>query len=111
MATESIFWFHPLICGIGSKLVDERERACDVRTNHDGNLQVVHVSPVKFVSGVTGFDLKKRIEVILRNVCEWSFERPLPVSGMLKYLRHHHERTGLLTGKQVRRSIDLRLAD
>ena len=29
MAVEAVFWFHPLVWWIGTRLVDERERACD----------------------------------------------------------------------------------
>src|SRR5436190_878209 len=29
MIVEAVFWFHPLVWWIGSRLVDERERACD----------------------------------------------------------------------------------
>jgi beta-lactamase regulating signal transducer with metallopeptidase domain len=36
---ETLFWFYPLVWWIGSRLVDERERACDERVldeGHDG---------------------------------------------------------------------------
>jgi len=49
MAVQAIFWFHPLTWWIGSRLVEERERA------------------LACVSGVTGSNLKKRIESIMRN--------------------------------------------
>jgi bla regulator protein blaR1 len=29
MAVEAIFWFYPLVWWLGSRLLDERERACD----------------------------------------------------------------------------------
>ena len=34
---ETIFWFHPLVWWIGSRLVDERERACDEKVLECGN--------------------------------------------------------------------------
>jgi uncharacterized protein (TIGR03435 family) len=77
MLVEAVFWFHPLVWWIGARLVDERERACDeevVRLGSDpqvyaeGILKVCEFyleSPLVCVAGVTGSNLKKRIEDIM----------------------------------------------
>ena len=77
MIVEAIFWFHPLVWWIGARLVDERERACDEavlslgsepQVYAEGILNVCKIyleSPLRCVSGVTGSDLKKRIQAIL----------------------------------------------
>jgi bla regulator protein BlaR1 len=77
MVVESIFWFHPLVWWIGSRLVDERERACDEEVLRQGSEPEVYAegilnvcrfyfeSPLSCVSGVTGSNLKKRIEGIM----------------------------------------------
>jgi bla regulator protein blaR1 len=77
MAVESLFWFHPLIWWIGARMVEERERACDeevVRLGSEpeayaeGILNVCKYcleSPLPCVAGVTGSNLKKRIEEIM----------------------------------------------
>jgi len=77
MVVEAVFWFHPLVWWLGAKLVSERERACDEEVLRLGSppeayaeaiLRVCKLclaSPLPCVSGVTGSDLKRRIEQIM----------------------------------------------
>ena len=77
MVVQTIFWFHPLTWWIGSRLIDERERACDEDVIRRGSARETYAesilktcqffveSPLPCVSGVTGSDLKKRIEEIM----------------------------------------------
>ncbi len=77
MLVEAIFWFHPIVWWIGSKLVEERERACDEAVLKLGSEPQIYAegilnvcksyleSPLRCVSGVTGSDLKNRIRAIL----------------------------------------------
>jgi bla regulator protein blaR1 len=77
MLVEAVFWFHPLVWWIGTRLIDERERACDEAVLSLGNQPRVYAeailqvckfyieSPLVCVSGVTGASLKKRIHAIL----------------------------------------------
>ena len=78
MVVEVLFWFHPLVWWIGSKLVDERERACDEEVLStcrrleyaEGIRRVSELylqSPILAVSGVTGSNLKKRIEATMES--------------------------------------------
>jgi uncharacterized protein (TIGR03435 family) len=79
LLAQAAFWFHPLVWWIGARLVDERERACDEavvgagserQTYAEGILKTCRLfteSPLVCVSGVTGADLKKRIEHIMLN--------------------------------------------
>ena len=79
MVVESVCWFHPLVWWIGARLIEERERACDEdvldrgahpRDYAEGIVRVCKLyveSPVACVSGVTGSDLKRRIEDIMSN--------------------------------------------
>ena len=80
MIVEAAFWFHPLVWWIGARLVAERERACDehvVRAGHassayaEGILNVCQhylESKLPFVSGVSGADLRQRIERVVGNI-------------------------------------------
>jgi uncharacterized protein (TIGR03435 family) len=77
MLVEAVFWFHPMIWWIGARLVDERERACDEEVLKrgidpqiyaEGILKVCEFyleSPLVCVAGVTGSNLKNRIEEIM----------------------------------------------
>jgi beta-lactamase regulating signal transducer with metallopeptidase domain len=77
MVVEAIFWFHPLVWWLGTRLVDERERACDEQVLELGTERHVYAEsilrickfssgfPLACVSGVTGADLKKRIVHIM----------------------------------------------
>lgn len=79
MIVEAVFWFHPLIWWIGARLVEERERACDEDVLRRGSEPQVYAlgilkvcelyveSPLTCVAGVTGKNLKKRMERIMRN--------------------------------------------
>jgi bla regulator protein blaR1 len=77
MLVEAVFWFHPLVWWLGTRLVDERERACDEEVLKLGSSRQVYAesilkicefcvgSPLPCVSGVTGADLKRRIVRIM----------------------------------------------
>jgi uncharacterized protein (TIGR03435 family) len=77
MVVEASFWFHPLVWWLGTRLVEERERACDEEVLESGRERQIYAesilkicefcmeSPLACVSGVTGADLKKRIVNIM----------------------------------------------
>jgi len=79
MLVEAIFWFYPPVWWIGSRLVDERERACDEQVVASGSDRQVYAesilkvcefclgSPLPCVAGVTGADLKKRMVHIMND--------------------------------------------
>jgi RND family efflux transporter MFP subunit len=74
---EAVFWFHPLLWWIRTRLVKERERACDEEVLRLGSEPHVYAEailnvcklylecPLLCVSGVAGSNLKKRIQTIL----------------------------------------------
>lgn len=77
MLVEALFWFHPLVWWIGSRLIEERERACDEEVLRHGNEPLAYAegiltvckfcleSPLPCASGVSGADLRKRVEQIM----------------------------------------------
>ncbi len=79
MVVETLFWFHPLVWWLGERMVDERERACDEEVLRLGSKPQVYAesvlkvcefyveSPIVCVAGVTGSNLKKRMERIMSN--------------------------------------------
>jgi bla regulator protein blaR1 len=79
MFIETVFWFHPLVWWVGKRIFCERERACDEevlrlgnepRTYAQGILKVCELyleSPVPCVAGVSGSNLRNRIEEIMSN--------------------------------------------
>jgi uncharacterized protein (TIGR03435 family) len=99
MLVEAIFWFHPALWWIGTRLVEERERACDEAVLQSGNDAHVYAegilnvcklyfeSPLACVSGVTGSDLKKRIvRIVTERVArklDFSRKLLLSVAGLI----------------------------
>ena len=77
MLVEAVFWFHPLVWWLGSRMVEAREHACDeevVAISSDRHIYAESIlkvcefcvgSPLACVSGVTGSDLKKRMVHIM----------------------------------------------
>jgi bla regulator protein BlaR1 len=94
MVVEAIFWFHPIVWWLGTRLVEERELACDEQVLEFGGERQVYAesilkvcefclrSPLTCVSGVTGADLKKRIVHIMSEhlACKLDFSRKLLLS-------------------------------
>ena len=79
MLVEALFWFFPLVWWLGARLNAERECACDESVLAGGNDPQIYAegilkvcraylqSPLACVAGVSGADLKKRIETIMEN--------------------------------------------
>ncbi len=77
LVVETIFWFHPLVWWIRARLVEERERACDEQVldaSPDAGVYAEAIlnvcrfyleQPLVSVAGVTGSNLKRRIEEIM----------------------------------------------
>ena len=96
MVVEALFWFHPLVWWLGGRLVEERERACDEEVLRDGGDPQTYAegilkvcehyleSPLKCIAGVSGANLKKRIEDIMINrvVQKLTFGRKMLLAGV-----------------------------
>jgi len=79
MVVETIFWFHPLVWWIRTRLVEERERACDEDVLRSGSAPMAYAegilevckyyveSPRVCMAGISGANLKKRIDSIMEN--------------------------------------------
>jgi bla regulator protein blaR1 len=77
MVVEGIFWFHPLVWWIGSRMIEERELACDEEVLRMGCEPADYATGILTVcrfytepalhciSGVTGADVKRRLRTIL----------------------------------------------
>jgi uncharacterized protein (TIGR03435 family) len=77
MAVEAVFWFHPLVWWLETRLVEERESACDeevlqmcgqARAYAESILKVCEFcveSPLACVSGIAGADLRRRVADII----------------------------------------------
>jgi uncharacterized protein (TIGR03435 family) len=77
MVVEALFWFHPAVWWIKTRLLEEREQACDEIVLRSGNEAEVYAesilqvckfcieSPLACVAGVAGSDLKGRIVRIM----------------------------------------------
>jgi len=77
MAVEALVWFHPLTWWMGARLLHERERACDEWVVQCGSAPGVYAesilrtcrfcleSPLACAPGITGADLRTRIEQIV----------------------------------------------
>jgi bla regulator protein blaR1 len=78
MVVETLLWFFPLLYWLRSRLVEEREQACDEQvlklggdpeSYAEGIIEVCKSyveSPAACVSGISGSDLKRRIIRIVR---------------------------------------------
>ncbi len=77
MVVEALFWFYPPVWWLGARLIAERERACDetvVAAGHDAEIYAGSIlkvcrffaqSKIACVAGVSGSDLRHRVEEIM----------------------------------------------
>ncbi len=77
MVVEALFWFHPMVWWIERRMVEERERACDEAVVQMGGSAEAYAesllkacrfcleSPMVCMAGITGADLKMRIQSIM----------------------------------------------
>jgi RND family efflux transporter MFP subunit len=79
MLVEALFWFHPLVWWLGARLNAEREHACDESVLAAGESPQIYAesilkvcqfylhSPLDCAAGISGADLKTRMETIMEN--------------------------------------------
>lgn len=79
MLVEVAFWFHPLVWWLSTRLMVERERACDeqvLRAGHEPGTYAEAIVDVcqhfvearsRMIAGVSGANLRKRVETIMKN--------------------------------------------
>ena len=92
MLVEALYWFFPLVWWLGARLNAERERACDEGVLASGNDPQIYAegilkvcraylqSPLACVAGVSGADLKKRLErIVAERLC-------IPLHGAKKLM-------------------------
>ena len=115
MAVQAVFWFHPLVWWLGARLLEERERACDEEVLRLGSKPQVYAegilnvcklyveSPLSCVSGVTGANLKRRIEQIMtqRTGGRLSSTRKLLLAGAALLALIGPVLTGVLSGPRL----------
>jgi uncharacterized protein (TIGR03435 family) len=77
MVVEAVFWFHPAVWWMESRMLDERERACDEAVIRSAARPEIYAesllmtcrfcveSPSLCAAGVTGADLRSRVARIL----------------------------------------------
>ena len=96
LLVEAIFWFHPIVWWLQSRLMHERERACDEAVVILGSEPEIYAagilracefsieSPMAYFSGITGSDLKRRIRrIVLDNpVRSLTRSRKLLLAGL-----------------------------
>lgn len=100
MLVAAIFWFHPLVWFIGSRLSEEREHACDEAVLETGKKPLDYAqailkvcrsyfrSPLPCASGVSGSDLDRRITAIMarRNIDDVDPNKILLLAGLGLFL-------------------------
>jgi beta-lactamase regulating signal transducer with metallopeptidase domain len=79
MLVEALYWFWPPVWWLGARMITERERACDEAVLRSGSDPQVYAegilkvckhyvsSPLACASGISGADLKRRMEDIMEN--------------------------------------------
>jgi beta-lactamase regulating signal transducer with metallopeptidase domain len=79
MLVEVLFWFHPMVWWLGSRMIIERERACDEQVIQSGIDRQVYAEgilkvcrlyvepPLLCATGISGGTLRERIEDIMTN--------------------------------------------